>query len=62
MLEIYRSTKIYENTLFIYCDDKTGCYGPDNLSIGKWFWSHSKRQFYCFIKEFILEKENHLFV
>ena len=56
MLEIYRSKKIYENTLFIYCDDKTDCYGPDNLSIGKWFWSHSKRYFYCIIKEFILEK------
>ena len=56
MLEIYRSTKIYDNTLFIYCDDKSNCYGPDNLSIGKWFWSHSKRFFNCIIKEFILEK------
>lgn len=56
MLEIYRSTKIYENTLFIYCDNKTNCYGPDNLSIGKWFWSHSKRHFYCIIKQFIIEK------
>lgn len=55
MLEMHNSLEIKENTLFIYYEDSTDCYGPNSLLKGAWFYHHNKRLIHSCLKDFILD-------
>lgn len=56
MLANLKNEEIKEKTLFIYYEDESFTYGPNDLVYGEWVWSNSKRYLSNYFKTYITEK------